>query len=57
VVEAGRMAAPWFACLVVGAHVLVANKPAFLSVDQEVGGSNPPSCTRKINNLEAKTRR
>jgi hypothetical protein len=33
VVEAGRMAAPWFARLVVGAHVLVANKPALLSVD------------------------
>jgi hypothetical protein len=28
VVEAGRMAAPWFARLVVGAHVLVANEPA-----------------------------
>jgi hypothetical protein len=31
-VEAGRMAAPWFARLVAVAHALVANKPA-LSVD------------------------
>jgi hypothetical protein len=31
--------------------------PHHIDVDQEVGGSNPPSCTRKINNLEAKPRR
>ena len=33
-VQAGRMAAPWFARLVAVAHVLMANEPAHLSVDQ-----------------------
>jgi hypothetical protein len=27
------------------------------AVDQEVGGSNPPSCTSEINDLEANPRR
>jgi hypothetical protein len=34
-----------------------AGAPYQLTVDQEVGGSSPPSCTSEINSLEAKLRR